>query len=1174
MAAPKFHVADPMLLASSLRAIRVVLGNIEMREEFIREIVDDLGRMTPLLPYLGNKKYDPLYNLAEKHQKSYDPKRAVEVQAPALAALSNRLVHHAFVAIIELIEFFTAETEDPLCKIVSETLNDQGRETALFTLLDVPSDDVKTAVMKCIEKVQLDQLESEEIGFLLKLMSDSKNIGAGKTEELLKRVIGLLDRLVLDHSSLAGEAFMKDHSEVAIHEIFGILARNEERQTYGNLEEEEEKTLLSLGCISFLRSCGRRLELRRFLRNPQAKQYVIEILKNEDDLHTPSNPDIIVERTMTGTSVETLLISFAGVDRLSANKKVAFRAAQRIADVLEGRSDLLDGTENLNCYTFAKREALMWDDIKMKKYLKYLDDDEWDDRSFQQQSFTSFGGFDRLLIFLDGVFDVDLRVQTARHQDAEQSALKFQYEMEGMSSKIVEEMESVDQAAKDKDEPHEIKIDELDDNPAAQASAGASEKDLKEVSRKMLMGAMQALHRVPPESSVALFLEENPDFEIHEDFFEDEESGRVRPAFIVAAMLRSAYVLLTRNVSEGIRTDITDYLKNADTVRKLLTLIPATGFLNCHVTAKLLRVMTKVLTLPPNVTSESIRTLLLFGMLSNFIKQLCIPALQVLKQTERPLNVHEQVLCAEIARCVEVIGRNIPYIVFSAERQEPQKLCVMRCLERFIPNIVISAITQMVLYDLEANSGSSEGEVISVEFARGSIARKGLQETCSRVIAQHLQHCPPMKYAVLEAFTQAVVFGKQAIRPSYMYDLLCLLNQGQLTGGVDELLKEKHRQDPDNPERVLHLFEVEICTTATTMFRILIVSNLNFYVMDKPSSSMHCGVCPPEKFCPHAPTIERQCSYLDMCRLIKGYGSQACVIGWIKPHGGEEFEHIVCHRSGDRDLLIEMVHTLSAQSRAAEMSDRVKLAGDSLSRAVIQEAVGGDPIFALTYAFRQDKDRLSLFILTAANIYEFKVNFDAFGFDPDLPDAGDAEDEIGPQLEEDPMEIMLDAITKGIDPSVREARLKGKDHGDNESHIIGRTKAGKSTASANKSRAVKERRQEAVAKGERDRLDAVNKGAFGDLGMSMAEKHEALLKKTKTSYLTPLVEQPVSAITMICFMPGDIPVLRLDVGEKMVICFFDDLAREDWRRALACALNQADAASVWARQFPTPGEIG
>lgn len=406
-----------------------------------------------------------------------------------------------------------------------------------------------------------------------------------------------------------------------------------------------------------------------------------------------------------------------------------------------------------------------------------------------------------------------------------------------------------------------------------------------------------------------------------------------------------------------------------------------------------------------------------------------------------------------------------------------------------------------------------------------------------------------------------------------MVDLLSMLNQGQYGVGVEELLQTIHPKGPNNPERVLRLFECEICTTGTRIFRTLIVSNLNLYVMDKPTSAMHCGVCPPEKFCPHAPKLERSSSYGDICRLVKGYGSQALIIGWITPDGGESFEHIVCHRSRDRDILVEMVHTLSgkSQSKSADLQDCAALCGDSLVREVIKEAVGvDDQIFALTYAIRQDKDRLSLFVLTDKNIFEFQVNFDAYGFNPDMPESGDPDDEIGPQVAEDATELMLDEMTKGVDPSLREA--KSRSGGSEHESSSGRAR--RSQAVASKLKAVRERRNHAMQKGDDARLDTVGKGPFGDLGLSLAEKRDALTKKMKSSYLVPLVAQPVGAITMIGFMPGETPVLRLDAGEPMVISFFDDLAREDWRRALACALNQADGGPAWARQYATAGELG
>merc|ERR1719388_172783 len=347
----------------------------------------------------------------------------------------------------------------------------------------------------------------------------------------------------------------------------------------------------------------------------------------------------------------------------------------------------------------------------------------------------------------------------------------------------------------------------------------------------------------------------------------------------------------------------------------------------------------------------------------------------------------------------------------------------------------------MIMYDLQVDSGSSSGDTISANFAKGSMARKGMREMCSRVLAQHLQHCAPVKYAVLEAFTQAVTFGKQAIRSSYMCELLAMLNQGRYAVGVEELLQEIHNRGPNNPERVLRLFEVEMCHSGSSIFRTLIVSNLNLYIMDKPSSLMHCGVCPPERFCPHKPVIERTCPYVDICRMIKGYGSQLLVLGNIQPDGVEAFEHMIFHQTRDRDIFVEMVHTLTAQSRVADLHDCAAVCGDAMTRLVVRDAVCGetgmDDIFALSYAMRQDKGRLSLFILTSANIYEFQVNFDLYGFDPDMPDSGSAEDEIGPQMEEDAVELMLDEMNRGVDPSLREARQRAKDSTDSEELLTG-----------------------------------------------------------------------------------------------------------------------------------------
>lgn len=68
---------------------------------------------------------------------------------------------------------------------VSEFLNKNGREDALFNCLVVNNDDVKLAVAGCLLVIPEDELESEEISKICRSMSLCKNISAGETELIL-----------------------------------------------------------------------------------------------------------------------------------------------------------------------------------------------------------------------------------------------------------------------------------------------------------------------------------------------------------------------------------------------------------------------------------------------------------------------------------------------------------------------------------------------------------------------------------------------------------------------------------------------------------------------------------------------------------------------------------------------------------------------------------------------------------------------------------------------------------------------------------------------------------------------------------------------------------------------------------------------------------------------------
>ena len=369
--------------------------------------------------------------------------------APPLSMCNDLYILEAFISIIDFIKVFTLlSSTDPFCERISEELNKRGREKILFSLLSIPDATVQESVMACIRCVKLNELEEEEIAFLVNML-DVANVvadvsnqpkpkalgGGGKRrasqdrqqieekepklqERLLFAVINQLRDLVLQSdggSNAASECFRSKYVERTVHFIFEIMVRNLKRTT-STREEALLKHKLSFGCLDFIITVSKQLSLRGYLRNKKLMLQVFpRILKYEERTNDQnSSQDVFVERSWAGRSLAALLSTLTHnmsiVDggklhplelKLSAKKKQAFRVFMRIADVLEGRPDSF---ENLNELKFdvgngvfyvemlAFREKKMWSEGRMRKQLLHLDDIEWEDRISQHQAFASFHG--------------------------------------------------------------------------------------------------------------------------------------------------------------------------------------------------------------------------------------------------------------------------------------------------------------------------------------------------------------------------------------------------------------------------------------------------------------------------------------------------------------------------------------------------------------------------------------------------------------------------------------------------------------------------------------------------------------------------------------------------------------------------------------------------------------
>jgi hypothetical protein len=139
-------------------------------------------------------------------------------------------VHELFIAIIKLINFFSEEAEKfgsaSVFDEVQQSLNDTNRENALFNCLEVPNDEVKLAVVECLNNVPLSELDNEEISTIIRLIGSCKNIGAGKTELVLSKIFWILTKLTKDNEEDNGKNFRIKFGERAINEALEILIRN------------------------------------------------------------------------------------------------------------------------------------------------------------------------------------------------------------------------------------------------------------------------------------------------------------------------------------------------------------------------------------------------------------------------------------------------------------------------------------------------------------------------------------------------------------------------------------------------------------------------------------------------------------------------------------------------------------------------------------------------------------------------------------------------------------------------------------------------------------------------------------------------------------------------------------------------------------------------------------
>lgn len=112
----------------------------------------------------------------------------------------------------------------------------------------------------------LSGLDNEEINTILNIIGNFKNIGAGKSELVLSKIFWILCKLIKDNDEYDGKKFRIKFSERAINEAMRILINNQMREL-DDPDEEQEKLILNLSCLHFLKCASASPESKKYLIN-------------------------------------------------------------------------------------------------------------------------------------------------------------------------------------------------------------------------------------------------------------------------------------------------------------------------------------------------------------------------------------------------------------------------------------------------------------------------------------------------------------------------------------------------------------------------------------------------------------------------------------------------------------------------------------------------------------------------------------------------------------------------------------------------------------------------------------------------------------------------------------------------------------------------------------------
>lgn len=1273
--------ADPVQLAGAMKCLITVLYNEKQWNRFGKYIVSHLELMdkkkNKIWGYIDGTHWREISRSCEMYKKheenAKDPSRGYGTSelmnfqgVTDPNRIRNVFMHKMLVSVIDFLKAFSALADGDskeLCTRVSQVFNEMGRESVLFKLLQVPSTEVQEAVMGCLQYARLEELDDEEVQQLLHMLNP-EIVESG--ERLLGAVLRNLTQF-LEKDGEAADKFRRNHTRSVIDRTFKVLCTNCSRETFGNPDEEEQKITLSEQCVQVLITASFQPLLRRHLRGEVAKDF-LKMLKDHETLDSWNCRDMNLELTWTGRHLDLLLscLNTASPMCLRNDMKQAFRVFHRIANVMAGVGDTPDMARTAE--ERAAEETVMWNEKLMRQEANLLDDVAYDDQLQQQLIFFSFSGIERMVHFLemppeDGRENLVEETPSPGNKKSDRSvAIELQQQARSYLEELMADVKGSNEALRqrsaksaEREDPETVEMGDVEIvHPGA-----VGEQLLREV---FALEGWQSLSA--PEEDVEL--PEDPSAEMQqdevgqmtrqtggianllEDLFQRGQqsfwtpevcpvalphvskrlqrtnsffipgSSLVQSSFFVSALLRTIFAALTLPSTESVSSLVNLRLRNPIMQLRLITLLEKSGsYLDCHLAAKLMRILSMVLRLHPDESSlrpeenewQHCIGLVIAAGCCGRVLQLLEPLLKHLGRGFE-LEYSHLVLAREAVRLVQTITSTVSRIHFS-QTLELQKHALEVMVLDLIPMPTMKVIVMILLYDMQV-AANVQG---SKDAACRNLRWQELHGLCSETLSQLMHLAPSIRYEAVELMNRHKVLGHKQLH-TFISDLLDRSEMHRLVRAFDLLLPELEDYQPN--ERVLQLAWAEMPEegaksffsmamglvrtggarlVALTTHRLIILGQSRHGAAKRP-----CGLCPPESFCPIGPEIFKSYSYADLTRIYSS-DAQLLILGRTERRNrevtAEKFDMFIFHQVDAQREFKERLMVLSGLDPLM----RIKLHQEMLVNRAAKSKTASR-IARTTWGFRQSEEgeRLSLFLLTELNFFEFQANFSLW-----IPNSVTEEKAYGSDNEYDGGESDEEAqeftkasdFSKAMAKAAKDARTSKFSHERREQEepilLLRQSErqerryqdppnkwlldgiATEKAVSDTLWKYLPEAEIQQIKKDRSQGLELTEQELFEVPGASREKeiKHmHQVMKDKRKAILTQLFKCPIRNLKSVSFDPGPIPILHLtfqpDHGreEQVDIRFLDDCARESWRRNLQLVLQKTfSGGSQWGRVY-------